>query len=82
MTERGDANGTGGSGYDLPGALATARRLGRTASVVDLDNGVPMDLYELFVTCTHVAYDRRQPGHELDILIIAREFEKAAGVDA
>jgi len=63
-----------------PHALALATELGaqyRDAGV-DLDEGVPFDIYELFLRVTFRDYNHRSPDDELAILRYARAFEDAA----
>lgn len=64
-----------------PAGRAEAARLGGDyrGKRVDLDNGVPFDIYELFGTVTGRDYDgRNRPDDELAILEYARAFEESA----
>ncbi len=64
-----------------PDALAEAAQLGESyrGKPVDLDEGVPFDIYELIARVTYRDYNHRSPDDELSILSYARAFEEAAG---
>ena len=63
-----------------PDALAEAAQLGVSyrGQPVDLDEGVPFDIYELFARICYRDYNHRSPDDELSILSYARAFEEAA----
>lgn len=66
-----------------PDALAEAAQLGASYrdAHVDLDEGVPFDIYELFARVTNRDYNHRSPDDERAILAYASAFEKAAGCE-
>jgi len=66
-----------------PDALAEAAQLGASYSDahVDLDEGVPFDIYELFARVTYRDYNHRSPDDENAILSYARAFEEAASCE-
>ena len=61
--------------------LDRARTFGQTIAgtgkALDLDNGAPIDIYQLFALCTHRDYDHDSQEDELVILDIARAAELA-----
>lgn len=60
------------------GYLVTASELGREyKGIIDLDNGIPFDIYELFCEVTNRDYNHESHGDELLILDIALAFEEA-----
>lgn len=63
-------------------AAAEAAQLGAKyrGRPVDLDEGVPLDIYELFAEVTGRDYSHRSHSDELAILEYAAAFERAAGV--
>ena len=78
MTEQAS---TPANGAD-PDSVAEAAKLGASyrGQPVDLDEGVPFDIYDLFARVTYRDYNHRSPDDELTILSYARAFEEAAGV--
>jgi len=62
-------------------AVAAAAKPGASyrGKHVDLDEGVPFDIYQLFAQVTYHDYNHRSPDDELAILTYARAFEEAAG---
>lgn len=57
---------------------AIASELGKAyKGVVDLDNGVPFDIYELFYKVTGRDYNHESYGDGSIILYIAQAFEEA-----
>lgn len=63
-----------------PDAVAEAAKLGASyrGKHVDLDEGVPFDIYQLFAQVTYRDYNHRSPDDALAILTYARAFEEAA----
>ena len=61
--------------------LDRARTFGQTTAAsggsMDLDNGLPIDIYQLFELCTHRDYDHQSHEDELVILDIAQAAEHA-----
>jgi hypothetical protein len=76
-----DQTSTPVNGAD-PDALAEAAKLGASyrGKPINLDEGVPFDIYSLFARVTYRDYNHRSPDDELSILSYARAFEEAAGV--
>ncbi len=64
-----------------PDVVAEAAKLGASyrGKHVDLDEGIPFDIYELFARVTYRDYNYRSPADEQAILSYARAFEEAAG---
>jgi hypothetical protein len=67
------------SGVD-PEGQAEAAQLGARyrGQPVDLDEGVPFDIYALFAEVTGRDYNHRSHDDELAILVYARAFEDSA----
>lgn len=64
---------------DINGPVGLARRLGyRHEGELDLDNGVPFDIYELFEMTVGRDYGEDIANDELLILDIAAAYEEAA----
>lgn len=75
-----DQTGSPGAPAD-PEAIAEAAKLGASyrGKQVDLDEGVPFDIYQLFAQVTYRDYNHRSQDDERAILSYARAFEEAAG---
>lgn len=65
-----------------PAGVAIAAELGQRfqCAPVDLDEGVPFDIYALFHEVTGRDYDHRSDDDERAIVEYAHEFETAAGL--
>lgn len=67
---------------EIERATAEAAQLGARyrGKPVDLDEGVPLDIYALFAEVTGRDYDHRSHADELAVLKYAAAFERGAGV--
>lgn len=67
--------------YDLAKAVSAATELARKYRAehpdqpVDLNEGVPLDIYHLFEEATGTVYNPRHEQHEQDVLVISSAYE-------